>query len=253
MILARIVAAGLAAASIAAAAPATPAPAPAPGAALVRTLDRLWAHRDQPKTAAHLATLARKDVKGASFALLWRLARLHCWLADARDPKGHRIPDATSCWHLGDRATRAAPDRPEGHYWAAMGVGLVAEAKGDAAAFFLGLGDKFNTRLDAALRIDPTYDHCAPLLTKADLYRHAPWPVHDLDHAERLVREARKRCPASLEPRLYLAEIDLDRGHRKVARAALKALVEAAAPKHTPEAREVESDAKADLASLDGG
>ncbi len=240
-----------------AAAPASPrsdaAGAPgttAPARPLADRLDTLWAHRDAPKVPGDLKRLAADAGDAPPFEVLWRLARMHCWLADARDAKGQVEADALACWHLGDRAAKAEPTRPEGHYWAAVGVGLVARVRGIAAAFFSGLGAGFQQRLDAALRLDPTYDGCGPLLAKAQLYRQAPWPVHDLGRAERLVRSALEQCPDSLRARLYLAEIDLDRGRSAIGRAALEALVDATAPSDPPEARRVAHLARAHLQTL---
>jgi len=229
----------------AAAASHTPTPA-----ALAHRLDAAWAHRDAPQAEATLRHLAAEAGDAPPFDVLWRLARLHCWLANVRDAKAEVEADAVACWHLGDRAAKARPASPAGHYWAAVGVGLVARIRGIAAAFFSGLGAAFQKRLDAALHLDATYDRCGPLLAESQLYRRAPWPVQDLGRAERLVREARNKCPDSLRARLYQAELDLDRGRAAAGRAALKALVDADGPSDPPEARRIAHLARTRLAHL---
>jgi len=205
---------------------ALPSPAAPPELAeLLAAADAAYARRDEPGVLDELrAALAEAErLAPDDFEVLWRLARLHFWLADdpalARKEKS-RIGKLG--WEYGDRATRAAPDRVEGWFFAAAGVGNYALGIGVFKALREGIEGELKERLRRAEKLDPGFLHGGIETAWGRFHAKAPWPKHDARKAERAYRAALERNPDNVRAHLYLAELYEEEGHDARARAELE-------------------------------
>ena len=153
-----------------------------------------------------------------NYDLLWRLARLEVWIAAQMDESGSKKRGARRAWELGDRARRLRPERAEGHYYAALGVGLWGEAGGIAASFFSGVATKFLERLNLAAALDPDLDRGGPLLAQARFKMVIPWPFRNMDQAKRLLEKVSREHPQNLRAKWYLHQLYQGRGDSLPAR-----------------------------------
>ncbi|MGZ3458676.1 MAG: hypothetical protein ACXU86_09235 [Archangium sp.] len=155
------------------------------------------------------------------YEVLWRAARIRNWQADGATDSKLKKTLGKQTWELGDRARKAAPERVEGQYFAALGIGAYSQAVGILTALGEGLEGKYNERLDAALKLDPMYERGGPLLAKGRYYYELPWPKRDLKKSASLFQKAIAKHPEQLRAWLYLAETLRADGEEKQAHEAI--------------------------------
>jgi tetratricopeptide (TPR) repeat protein len=186
--------------------------------------DALFARRGDAAAVKQLDEALTQALKASpeDYEVLWRMARLRHWQADgaAADPKAKKNL-GKQAWELGDKARKLAPERIEGQYFAALGIGDYSQAVGILTALGEGLEGKFNERLDAALKIDPMYDRGGPLMAKGRYHYELPWPKRDLKKSASLFQKALAKHPEQLRAWLYLAETLLANGEEKQAHEAI--------------------------------
>jgi hypothetical protein len=184
------------------------------------------------------------------FGVLWRAGRVFCieaeWATNAQD--GARF--AQSCWNLGDAAARVSPQRAEGFYIAASGVGFIGLHRGVINAITQGIDAKLNERLDAAVRLDGEIDFGGPWLMRGRYFQEAPWPIRDLERARLFLEKVRSKFPENLRARLYLAELYLEEGQKDGARAEIDAVMGSAGTWDPPDAPVVKAATAKLLARL---
>lgn len=221
----------------AAAPPATSPPADAPPASAARTsasrleaelarIDAIWKVRDEPGKAleAEEALEQASKLAPASYDVLWRRARQLFWRADdpelAKDEKSRLGKEG---WEVGDRAAAARPDRVEGWFYAAAGVGNYALGIGVVTALFQGIEGKFRERLERAEAIDPGYDVGAISTAWGRFWYELPWPKYDARKCEARLRQALALNAKNVRAQVYLAELFFKEGKPEEARALLSA------------------------------
>lgn len=178
------------------------------------------------------------------FELLWRSARVRQWQADGASDAKLKKSLGKQTWDLGDRARKVSPDRVEGHYFAALGVGAYAQGLGVLTALGEGIEGKFNERLDKAVKMDPMYERGGPLLAKARYYYELPWPKRDLKKSAELCRKAADKHPEMLRAWLFLSETLLADGQEKEAQEAILKVTQGSTAYDPPEAQRMQSRAK---------
>jgi tetratricopeptide (TPR) repeat protein len=185
--------------------------------------DALYARRGDAAAVKQLDEALTQALKAApeDYEVLWRAARLRQWQADGATDAKVKKNLGKQTWELGEKARKLAPDRIEGQYYAALGIGAYSQAVGILTALGEGLESKFNERLDAALKIDPMYERGGPLLTKGRYYYELPWPKRDLKKSAALFQKALAKHPESLRAWMYLAETLLADGEEKQAHEAI--------------------------------
>jgi tetratricopeptide (TPR) repeat protein len=185
--------------------------------------DALYARRGDAAAVKQLDEALTQALKAApeDYEVLWRAARLRQWQADGATDAKVKKNLGKQTWELGEKARKLAPDRIEGQYYAALGIGAYSQAVGILTALGEGLESKFNERLDAALKIDPMYERGGPLLTKGRYYYELPWPKRDLKKSASLFQKALAKHPESLRAWMYLAETLLADGEEKQAHEAI--------------------------------
>ncbi|HYO56075.1 hypothetical protein [Archangium sp.] len=185
--------------------------------------DALYARRQDAAAVKQLDEALKKALEATpeDYEVLWRAARVRNWQADGATDTKVKKALGKQTWELGDRARKVAPDRVEGQYFAALGIGAYSQAVGILAALGEGLEGKYNERLDAALKLDPMYERGGPLLAKGRYYYELPWPKRDLKKSASLFQKAIEKHPEQLRAWLYLSETLLADGEEKKAHEAI--------------------------------
>ncbi|PTL78220.1 hypothetical protein [Vitiosangium sp. GDMCC 1.1324] len=185
--------------------------------------DALYARRADPAAVKQLDEALKKAVEASpeDYEVLWRAAQLRNWQADGATDAQVKKSLGKQTWELADRARKVAPDRVEGQYFAALGIGAYSQAVGILTALGEGLESKYNERLDAALKLDPMYERGGPLLAKGRYYYELPWPKRSLKKSAEHYQKAIAKHPEALRAWLYLAETLLADGEEKKAHEAI--------------------------------
>jgi hypothetical protein len=211
--------------------------------ALIRSLDLLYARRDDPVAQRAFAdelaqaTPADRD----DFDVLWRAARLKVWLGEvATDPQAKQTLGAAAAG-LARKALALAPQRVEGHYYTALGVGIYCQGVGVLKILRERRDREFTEELDRAVALDPAFDDAGPLLAKGRYFFELPWPMRDvkksIDYYQRVLSWFRFRPRA----RLFLAEALLKQDRANEADRELARLFDGDKGQDPPETRRVQS------------
>ena len=209
-------------------------------------MDALFAKRGDAASLKQLDDSLNKALEATpeDFELLWRSARVRQWQADGASDSKAKKTLGKQTWELGDRARKAAPDRIEGHYFAALGIGAYSQAVGILSALGEGLESKYNERLDKAISLDRMYERGGPLVAKARYYYELPWPKRDLKKSTTLFNEVVAKHPEALRAWMYLAETQLADGKEKDAHESILKVSQGSVAYDPPEGHRVQGWAK---------
>ena len=185
-------------------------------------LDDLWAKRADPAVQKETdATVdAATKAEPNDYGVLWRASRWKFWQADGSSGDTKKRLGKES-WDFGDRAVKANSGSVEGQYYEAVGIGAYSQAVGILHALGEGLEGKFNEHLDAALKIDPGFMGCAPMVAKGRYHYELPWPKRSLSKSADLLNKAIAKCPQNIRAYVYLADTQLKDGDAKKAKETL--------------------------------
>ena len=216
------------------------------------SLDALHKRRAEGPALKELEAALNKALEAApeDYELLWRKSRLLQWQADALGAKAKMVL-GRQAWDLGDHARKLAPERVEGHYYAAVGLGAYAQGMGVLKALSEGIEGKFNERLDKAIKLDAGFERGAPLVAKARYYYELPWPKRDLKKSAALYEKVLSTNPENLRAWTYLAETRLADGEEKQADEAIQKALAGATDYDPPEAQRVLPEARKVKARVD--
>lgn len=159
--------------------------------------------------------------------LLWRQARAAAWLAEGEHEERRRLALAERARKLGTASLMKCPELAEGHYYAAIGVGLYAGGVGAMKALLEGLEKQFRQKLEAAQRKDEGIAHGNLHAAWARFYLSLPWPKHDAKKAEAHAARALALNPANLRARLALADLRAMQGRSAESRRLLEEILDA--------------------------
>jgi hypothetical protein len=202
-------------------------------------LDQLHKVRDTPERMKEQADLLAKLLPShpRSYELLWRAARWETWQADGL-PKGpEKARVARVGWDLAERAAALQPERPEGHYYAALGIGAYSLAVGVMKAIGEGLEGKFHKHLDASIKASLEFERRGALVMRARAYYEVPWPKRDLEKSEIILTQVVQKHPQNLRAWLYLAETQLRRDHPRQAQESIAKVINGSVDYDSPEGR----------------
>lgn len=218
-----------------------PALALAEGADTYAKIDALLERRDDPTALKEVEAELEAALKASpeDFGLLVRQARFKYWLADSTPNGEPKKRLGKELWSIAERMVKLAPGSPEGHYYAALGIGAYSEAVGIINALAEGLEGKFNTRLDKAIQLAPSYDHAGPLIAKGRYFQSLPWPMRNYQKAIEFYQKAIAKNPEALRAYHYLAETQLRDGKAKAAKETVAKAVNGAVEYDPPEGRRV--------------
>jgi tetratricopeptide (TPR) repeat protein len=173
-------------------------------------IDALYADRDNRRSFDEQRRVLEEKANqpSADFETLWRAARTYFWLGDdPSQPADLRSKYGKIGWDYAERAIALHPQRPEGHYWAAVNIGSYALGLGVIKAISIGLEGKFKERLGRAEQLAPGYNFGGVGVAWGRFYEKLPWPKRDRTKAEQQLRKVLGQInPANLRARVYLAD-----------------------------------------------
>lgn len=109
----------------------------------------------------------------------------------------------TSGLECADQALVAAPQSAAAHLYQALHLAWIAWANGPARSLVAGYGTRLVTALDAALALEPGFDHCAPLRLQGRFRSKAPWPYGDSEAADAALARAVQEAPLVVNHLFY--------------------------------------------------
>ena len=209
-----------------------------------KTIDSLWATRDDPEAIKQTDAAISAGLKEtpADYELLWRASRSRWFTADGVvEPDRQKLKKqlGKEAWNYADRALKVKADGFEGHYYKALSVGAYSQAVGILTALSEGLEGQFVENLDFAIKANEAYDRAGPLRAKGRYYWELPWPKRDLGKSKELLDKAIKLSPEHTRSWLFLAETLLKDGKAKEAKEALTKAQTLSQDYDPPEARRV--------------
>jgi len=209
--------------------------------ALIQNLDSLHLRRDDPAAvqALRAALASATPADRQDFEVLWRAARLEVWLGDVTPEPEKKRGHGTAAADLARAAIARQPGRVEGHYYAALGIGLYCQGTGIVKILREGKDRAFTEELDKTLAIDPFFDRGGPLLAKGRYYFELPWPMRDLKKSIDHYRRILARFPYRPRARLFLADSLLKAGREAEAEAEFARLFQDDQGQDPPESRRV--------------
>jgi len=212
-----------------AAAPAAPA-GPEALARLLAASDQAYLRRDEPGQLELVKSSLDKAEKLApeDFEVLYRVSRYCFWAADdpgiANEEKSRL---GKLGWEYGDRAAKARPERVEGWFYGASGVGQYSLGISVVTALFQGMESKFTDRLKKAQSIDPALNGYAADVSWGRYWYELPWPKYDAEKSEKAYRQALRHNPNNLRAKAYLAELFMHEDEPKQAEKLLEEVLAA--------------------------
>jgi len=139
---------------------------------------------------------ARNAHQSAAYELDWRVARGASLLGRALSDAEQRRGLMRQALEAGRRATSAAPDRVEGHYFLAVALAFDAEDRQELERIA-----PLAEQAARAVAIDASYDEAGPLRLLGKVYLEAPeWPtsIGDKEKAVELLSRAVELAPTAL-------------------------------------------------------
>jgi tetratricopeptide (TPR) repeat protein len=231
--------------------------------------DRLYADRANLESAWRAADLWRAELarNPGAFEAAWKLARADYWLGGhAAESERRTPPEEIAHLHVhapgnqfteserrtlleegiaaGEKAAALQPNRPEGHFWMAANMGMLAESFGIRAG--LKYRKPIKEALETVLRLDPAFQHGAADRALGGWYFKVPGLLGGSNTlAEEHLRASLKYNPNNTASRYLLAEVLLDDDRNSEARDELRAVIDAPLdPDWTPEDQEFKDKAR---------
>ena len=214
--------------------------------------DQLYADRANVSSARRAAQIWRTELAGGgagAFDAASKLARADYWLG-GHAPEAERRKWFEEGIEAGRKAVALQPNRPEGHFWMAANMGVLAES------FGLRQGIKYRKpikeSLETVLRLSPSFQQGSADRALGRWYFKVPRLFGgSYALAEQHLRESLKYNPDSTASHFFLADVFLDAGRKSDARAELQKVLDAPFdPEWTPEDREFKDKASQLLANL---
>jgi tetratricopeptide (TPR) repeat protein len=133
------------------------------------------------------------------------------------------------------KATELEPNKPDGHYYYGLNVGIYSDGVSIFTALSEGLKDKTQTSFEKTYEIDKMYKDAGPMLSLGRFWAVLPWPMRDRDKSLKYYREyqATEFFADNFEAHFYVGEVLYQIGGQEN-KAEAKALLEKAAQSDDP-------------------
>lgn len=153
---------------------ASPSVTPLPVSELLRSADDDYANRaNLDRMRAGLKTLRRiRAVEHDNYEAAWRVARLNYMLADRTTDDKEREQAFSDGFEAGETATKAQPERVEGHFWLGANYGGYAEFKG--VIYGATYADKLRREMETVLKLDESFEGGSAFLALGQLDLEMP-------------------------------------------------------------------------------
>jgi len=113
-----------------------------------------------------------------------------------------------------EKAKELEPNKPHGHYWYGMNVGIYADSVSILTALKEGLKDKTQNSFETAYKIDKYYEDAGPIAALGRFWAVLPWPLNDKDKSMEYYREYQKTeffgQEDNVQVNVYFAELLMD-------------------------------------------
>ena len=87
------------------------------------------------------------------------------------------------------KAIELEPNKPDGHYYYGLSVGIYSDGVSIFTALSEGLKDKTQTSFEKTYEIDKMYKEAGPMLSLGRFWAVLPWPMRDRDKSLKYYRE----------------------------------------------------------------
>ncbi len=211
--------------------------------------DDLYRQREDLPSARRAADIWTQT-SSSDYESAWKLARASYWLG-GHEPEGDRRAALERGVTAGESAIKLSPDRPEGHYWLAADMGMLAEA------FGMSQGMKYRSRikseLERVLAIDPVWEQASAATALGRWYYMVPRLFGgSRSKADEFYRRALEQFPASVTALLFLAESQIAQKKPMDAHELLRRLIDAPiVPEWAPEDRDFKRKAAEMLRTIE--
>jgi len=213
--------------------------------------DDLYANRADLASARKAADIWRADLARdpKSFDAAWKLSRADYWLA-GHVPEAEQRKTYEEGIDAGKRAAAIAPDRPEGHFWIAANMGMMAEGFGIRQG--LKYRGAIRQELETVLKIDAAYNQGSAYRALGRWYFKVPGLFGgSKKQSEEYLKKSLEYNQNSTVSHYFLADLYADQGKKAEARAEYQKVVDAPIdPTHAPEDADYKTKARTALAAM---
>ena len=145
----------------------------------------------------------------------WKCARAHREYADKAKKKGIKgwedicAKYGKAGMQYAQKAIELKPERPDGHYYYGLNVGIYSDGVSIFTALKEGLKDKTQKSFEKTYEINKMYKDGGPMLSLGRFWAVLPWPLRDRKKSLAYYREYQetKFFATNTEAQLFLAEL----------------------------------------------
>lgn len=183
--------------------------------------DRLFAQGGLENYQRSIALYTQAALQDpGSFEAHWKTARAHREYAHAVKKENLADWKKTCAEHgkigmqYAQKAIDLQPDKPDGHYYYGVNVGIYSDGVSIVTALAEGLKDKTQGSFEKAYALDKSYKQGGPMLSLGRFWSVLPWPLRDREKGLGYFREYQKAgyFDANIEAHLFLSELLIQMG-----------------------------------------
>lgn len=145
----------------------------------------------------------------------WKCARAHREYADEAKKKGIEgwkeicARFGKAGMQYAQKAIELKPERPDGHYYYGLNVGIYSDGVSIFTALKEGLKDKTQQSFEKTYEINKMYNEGGPMLSLGRFWAVLPWPLRDRKKSLAYYREYQQTpyFATNTEAQLFLAEL----------------------------------------------
>ena len=153
----------------------------------------------------------------------WKCARAHREYADEAKKKGVEgwkdicAQYGKAGMQYAQKAIELKPERPDGHYYYGLNVGIYSDGVSIFTALKEGLKDKTQQSFEKTYEINKMYKDGGPMLSLGRFWAVLPWPLRDRKKSLAYYREYQQTqyFATNTEAQLFLAELLIQLGGEK--------------------------------------
>jgi tetratricopeptide (TPR) repeat protein len=153
----------------------------------------------------------------------WKCARAYREYADKAKKKGIEgwkeicAQYGKAGMQYAQKAIELKPERPDGHYYYGLNVGIYSDGVSIFTALKEGLKDKTQKSFEKTYEINKMYKDGGPMLSLGRFWAVLPWPLRDRKKSLAYYREYQqtKYFATNTEAQLFLAELLIQMGGDK--------------------------------------
>ena len=150
----------------------------------------------------------------------WKCARAHREYADKTKKKGIQgwedicAQFGKAGMQFAQKAIELKPERPDGHYYYGLNVGIYSDGVSIFTALKEGLKDKTQQAFEKTYAINKMYKEGGPMISLGRFWAVLPWPLRDRKKSLAYYREYQqtKFFATNTEAQLFLAELLIQMG-----------------------------------------